>query len=254
MSSSQQDTISLTIEGDTVSLASFVQATESFQRLVDALASRDDDQDNLQWEIDALARGSAMMRIRPSIPDHPLARRVVADMARLGRRLSEGLASDYPYSVNQAASQLTDVLKDGVTGLLIMTNGSSYRIVKPVAATEERRRQTTAAYGVVEGRVSTLFSRSGLGFTLYDTLFDAAVRCHIDAAMAEKVSQLWLKPAAVSGIVVRDADTGEPQVVRDVTGIVPLPEKRRGLWREVQGIYELKRPAEDIIRSVRDEC
>jgi len=254
MSGSERDTISLTLEGETVSLASFVQATQSLQKLVDALATEDGAQDALQWEIDELARGSAMMRIRPSVRDHPLARRVVANVTRLGRQLAEGLPSDYSCPVNEAARHLTDVLNDGVKGLLLMTSGRPLRIQKPVAAAEERRPQTTAAYGTVEGTVTTLLGRHGIGFTLYDTLFDTAVRCHIDESMVEQVSQLWLKRAVVHGTVVRDADTGEPQEVRDVTAIAALSEKQRGLWREVRGIYELNRPPEDIIRSVRDEC
>jgi len=254
MSGSERDTIGLTLEGETVSLASFVQATESLQKLVDALATEGGTQDAPQWEIDALSRGSATIRIRPSVPDDPVARRVVANVTRLGRQLAEGLPSDYSYPVNQAVSHLTDVLNDGVKGILLMTNGRPFRIQKPTTAAEERRPQMTAAYGTVEGTVSTLLGRHGIGFTLYDTLFDTAVRCHIDESMAEQVSQLWLKRAVVHGTVVRDADTGEPQEVRDVTGIAPLPEKQRGLWREVRGIYELKRPPEDIIRSVRDEC
>ena len=118
-----------------------------------------------------------------------------------------------------------------------------------------RVRVTIAAYGAVEGRIQTLTTRRGLRFTLYDSLHDRAVSCHLREGQQETMRGLWDRCAVVQGRVSRDAITGRPIAIRNITKIEPRPEARTGSYLEAREASPL-RPGdpmpEDTLRKIRD--
>jgi hypothetical protein len=121
------------------------------------------------------------------------------------------------------------------------------------AATPPRNRPT---YGAVTGRVQTLSKRSGLRFTLYDTLNDRAVSCYLAEGSEPTMVDVWGKVATVEGWVSRDPISGRPLAVRRITNVEAVEDEGAlDGYQRARGVLH-RRPgtprAEERLRTLRD--
>jgi hypothetical protein len=111
----------------------------------------------------------------------------------------------------------------------------------------------TLTLGSVKGVVQSLTNRHRLKFTLYDSLHDKAVTCYVDEAHADELRHIWGKRVLVTGNVLRDAQTGRPLKITDVTAITVVPDTEPHRYRLAQGILaDSGEPSEVTMRRVRD--
>ena len=112
-----------------------------------------------------------------------------------------------------------------------------------------------SAFGAIEGRIETLSKRKGLRFVLYDTVHDRAVACYLREGQEELMRGGWGRRAIVEGLITRDAVTGLPASIRQVSHIEFLPETSQGSYRNARGVIPFgpEDPSpEDLIRRLRD--
>jgi len=110
------------------------------------------------------------------------------------------------------------------------------------------------AFSAVEGRIQTLTNRYSLRFTLFDFLHDRAVNCYLHEGQETIIREAWGRRAVVEGVVTRDAESGRPTSVRNISSIAILPDNMSG-YQEARGIVPVPDGApspEIIIRRLRD--
>lgn len=220
------DTVTLELQGH-VSLEQFADAVARFQRLVLALSQESNAK--VRWEIEALEAGSATVTSRGvpengTVPDR--VEQVVRNYLEVGQALEAHTTVPYSPRVTKEASGLAALLRSGVEGVRFETAESEAtvrEIAPPVqAATPERRQHES--FGAVSGRVQTLTSRSRLRFTLYDRLYDRAVSCYLAEGRESLMREMWDKLATVEGVLTRDARSGRPLAVRNITRVTRVEE------------------------------
>jgi hypothetical protein len=253
------DTVTLALQGDTVTLEQYAAGVERFAQLVDALAREAGA--SVRWEIEDLEVGSAITTARAVSTNGTPS----ADIERVTHAfLSVGIALErhepIPFSpeVQQAAEEVADVLRLGVDAIRFETaeaeavvTSAEPQVPPPVISRQSFR----PAYGAVRGRVQTLSNRNTLRFTLYDLLTDRAVSCYVAKEQEELLRDIWGRQAEVEGVVSRDPLTGRPLSVRQVRDIRPLPEAEPQAWRRSRGAVPRRKGeprAEDRIRRLRD--
>ena len=112
------------------------------------------------------------------------------------------------------------------------------------------------ALGAVSGLVTSLKKLDELEFTVTDGVFGAFVTCHLRAGQEEEARDAWDRYVTVTGMVERDAGTGCPSHVRQISRIEPLPEHPDREWQMARGALSWKPgdpPAEAAIRRIRDD-
>jgi hypothetical protein len=252
------DTLTLALDGD-VSLAEFAEAIRHFDSLVQAIA-RAESADHVRWVVANLEVSSTIATTRGiAAPDQPEAtiekeiERVVSGYLRVGQSLERG--EPIPYTnkdVIREAEAITAVLNGTVKSVRFETAADEALVAAPAARPDSIKGKQTA-YGAVEGRVQTLTTRGGLRFTLYDTLHDRAVSCYLARGREDQMRDVWGRRAVVEGIVTRDASTGRPLAVREITAVELIPEVEPRKYRELRGISPSRGlSAEEAIRRLRD--
>lgn len=168
--------------------------------------------------------------------------------------LQKGIPIPYSLAVAEHARGITRVLKGHVETVRFETPRRETVIASPAAPPNIKAAPTLVAIGAIQGRIQTLTERHALRFTLYDALNDKAVSCYLAEAQRELVRNLWGKQATVQGTITRDAETGRPLVVRQITSIQIMEDRGRS-YLSARGAL-LRRPdmlmPEDAIRKIRD--
>jgi len=254
------DTVTLNLQGE-VSLAVFAKAVAHFSALVDALSRDVAGHPELRWVITELEAGSALATAR-GLGDVDAVESVTAAFIGVGNALERGIEPPYPTSIRHEALALASMI-DGEVELIRFETARAEAIVQssPRRAEEAAPGIPTTlsasrqAYGGVQGRVQTLFSRGGLRFTLFDTLFDRAVSCYLEEGQEDIMRDVWGRVAVVEGVVSRDQTSGRPQTVRNVRRVTVVRETTPDAYRATRGLL---RPAtgnpqpEVTIRALRD--
>jgi hypothetical protein len=260
----QLDTVTMSLSGREVPLATFASAIVRFSALVRAL-SAEAGRTDLEWIVDELSRGSTLAVAR-GIGNPDQVARVVRRYGEVGMSLADD-APLKPYSppVRIAAGRLRGIVGGAVEAMLLETPEREAivrpRIVrmKPAPAARSPILMATAkppvaAFGAIEGRIQTLTNRGGLRFTLYDTLEDRAVSCYLAEGSDEIMRGAWGRRAVVEGWVVRDPMTGRPLTVRQVRSVHVKPDPEpdgyisaRGIAPSLSGLLP-----EQAIRRLRD--
>ena len=121
----------------------------------------------------------------------------------------------------------------------------------------QARPTATVSIGVVTGRIQTLSNRNGLRFNLYDAIHDKAVVCYLASHQTELIREAWGCRAAITGRITREAQTGRPTAIRQITAIETLAEPTPGSYRQARAAVPWQ-PGdllpEDAIRRLRDTC
>ena len=126
-------------------------------------------------------------------------------------------------------------------------------ITTPVKG-EEDRILRTHGIGSIDGTVETLQRRNGYAFTLYDTLLDRAITCHLRPDQEDLMREAWGKRVRVTGYIGRDPLTGRALDIRDIWEIQILPEIAPGSYKAALGILENDDSTlpEVLVRRLRD--
>lgn len=255
------DTVTLVLSGD-VPLASFARAIARFHSLIRGL-SADAGSPDLEWVIDALERSSTIATARGiGAPDRVSA--VVRAYEVVGEDLATGNTMDrYSRRVKRSALGLRALVGGKIEAVRFETAGreSIIRQVgdlhsQPLVSGAPRDRVAAvsrSAYGAVEGRVQTLSNRGSLRFTLFDLLHDGAVSCYLKEGYEDIMRNAWGRVAAVAGWISRDAETGRPTTVRQVTAVRIRPESS-ATYRDARGALSgvTGELPEHVIRRLRD--
>jgi hypothetical protein len=253
------DTVTLALQGETVTLEQYAVGVEGFARLVDALAREAGA--SVRWEVEDLEMGSAITTARAVSSNGTRPEdieRVTHAFLRVGQALENREPVPFSGEVQKAADAVAEVLRLGVEAIrfetaeaeAVVTNVGSQGT--PVLSPPQ---PVPSAFGSVRGRVQTLSNRRTLRFTLYDLLTDRAVSCYVAPEQQELLRDIWDKRAEVEGFVSRDPWTGRPLSVRQVRDIRVLPELEPGAWRRSRGAAPRRKGdprAEDRIRRMRD--
>ncbi len=250
------DFVTLALNGD-VPLASFARAMQHLSALIDALAAELDVTDAMTWMVDELQAGSAIATIRgePALGHDPEAiYRVVHAYAAVGHALAAHERPAYSPRVIREAEEIAALVEGRVASVRFET-AEADATISGASAQRERSAAPLQAYGAVEGRIQTLTSRGGLRFTLYDTLYDRAVRCFLDEGQDDLARDVWGRAAIVEGLVSRDPVFGYPVTIRRISAIHPVEAVAPGSYRRARAILP-RLPGEDApeerIRRVRD--
>ena len=230
-----------------------------FKRLVHALTPRG----KVEWVVQDLQPGSAMITIEGNAQDASVVERVVRNYEDIGKHLSNG-ASDYEpvYFVNvniraiKAAYAIRDFAVSGAVGYLRFQTESNDFTICRIDNAPTRRTPSRISIGAITGRVQTLSNRGGLRFNLYDSLHDKAVACYLQNGQEGIMREAWGRRARVSGVITRDAG-GKPIAIRKIMNVKVLEEVQPGAYRRARGAIPWKpgdKLPEEVIRQMRDAC
>lgn len=242
----------LTFElGGRVELKDFVDGIRVFRRLVTAITPR---RSGVAWEVADLQPGSASATIlgvagRPSVIE-----KIVTDYGQIGAALARRETLEhYNKDVKKAADAIGS-LNHSIEYIRFETPDNDFTIYRNGDG-DRAKPAPTVSIGSVTGRVQTLSNRAGLRFNLYDIVHDKAVGCYLAPDQEELIRAAWGRWATVTGRVSREALTGRPVAIRQITNLDTLNEAAPGTYREARGIlpWQPGDPLpEDVIRQMRD--
>lgn len=235
----------------------FALAVEQFMKLVNGLEQEVASQAHIDWKLEALEVGSAIITIRGVSESHPKqVQSVITAYEKVGRAIQRGRPLPYGERIQKPLEKLRGLLNGRITSLRLETDSFDAEVFAQDALPVERD-EFVPIFGAVEGRIQSLSNRGSLRFTLYDANDDHAVSCYLRPGCEDKMRNAWGKMAIVEGRMRRDPKTGKVSTVRDVTpdGVSILVEDR-GDWREAIGCAPAKPGSispEEAIRRGRDE-
>lgn len=254
------DTASLTLDSRTVSFTKFADAVASFRSLIDSLSLQVDPERGIEWEVEALEKGSATVAVRGrSRRREADVAQVISELEDVARALQSGDPIRGSAATVLAATDLVRLIDSELEEIQVQTADEDFLIrpgtPQPALVPTVIGLHAKPAYGAVEGRIQTLSNRGSVRFTLFDTLNDRAVSCYLRQDQRDLVANLWGRRASVEGLVNRDPVTGRPLSVRRITAVTPLPDDDPNRWRRARGaspsVSSLS--PEAAIRKVRDE-
>ena len=236
--------------GGRVDLDGFEQGVAAFRQLVAALTPRNA---GVVWIIDDLQPGSAVVTLRAETgSDYEIAR-IIADYENIGAVLAQ---NEHPLSASERVKSAADRIKSltaSVAYVRFQTAEQDFTIYPD--GDHQVRPTATVSIGVVTGRIQTLSNRNGLRFNLYDAIHDKAVACYLASHQTELIREAWGCRAAITGRITREAQTGRPTAIRQITAVKKLDEPTPGSYRQARGAVPWQ-PGdllpEDAIRRLRD--
>jgi hypothetical protein len=248
-------TLTLALGGD-IPFDEFAKTMERFHRLVALLTQEIGGNAQISWTVDDLLIGSAVVSIRGEADQEEAVERIARAYVVIGESLEHNEPIPYSPPIVQAAKSPIKVLNGHITSIQFEAGGSVATVTSTVSI--EQAAGLIGAYGSIEGRVETLTSGRGLGFTLYDLIYDIydrAVRCHLEPEQADDVRDAWDRRAIVSGWVRRDQTSGRPVMINPVHSVELVPDVEPGSYRRARAISpanESDEPSHIAIRRLRD--
>jgi len=246
--------ITFALEG-TVSLQDLATVIGSWTKLMDSLGSEVAEGETIRWEVDDLSGGSAEIVLRGEGADVATIERVAEAYRVSMDSVTEGKPWPYAIGTRSHAVALLNVIKGPITsGRYDAPQGGGVAFA-PVGNQPALRAQIVESLGAINGMVETLRRRGGLQFTLYDDIFDSAVRCFLSAGQEDMVRDRWGKLVTVRGRVSRNAMDGRPIAIRGIQDIVVWNEEQSGGLIRAAGMFQRalgSSPGEGV-RRLRDE-
>jgi hypothetical protein len=260
-----KDTITVALNGDSITLESFSQAIGKFQSLISGLASEVAPDTKVNWVIVGLEASSAIATIQGCVESDDQAadvEKVVDAYLDVGHSLQEGTPFRYSSGLWDTAQDLVAMIDGTIRSIRFETPDDDVEIlhreiaVTPKLEEPSRPRKTQVVWGAMRGRVQCLSNRGGLRFTLYDLVDDKAVSCYLPQGYETTMRDAWGKIAVVEGRIHRDPETGRATTIRDVKNVKVMSEGKPGEWREAlraaPGFLGTALP-EEVIRRSRDD-
>lgn len=246
------ESLTLFLDGD-VPLDLFAQAMGRFSRLVSELSEEVGTDTEITWTVSDLVAGSAAITVSGVSTQAEAVARVSRAYVIVGQSLAAQQPIPFSSAVVRAATDLTKVLDDQVTSLRFESGDES--AIVTVGEINRQPAKRVGAYGSVEGRIETLTSRKGPGFTLYDSIHDRPVRCDLRDDQRDMVREAWDRHVLVRGWVNREPIHGRPVSIKPVTSIEILKARVPGAYRQARAVVpfiEGRPPAHESVRKMRD--
>jgi hypothetical protein len=246
------DTLTLVLDGQ-VTLEQFASATSNLLKLVKALSSTIDPKARIKWIISDLQPGSTITTITGETLNADALDRVIRAYESVGESLSQAMPPPYGPKVARPAMAIAGLLNGRIPSIRFETPNKDVTLISGGASIKHVT--IMSAYGIVEGRVQTLTSRTHLRFTLYDKTYDTPVSCYVESGKEELLRDVWGNRASVQGWVTRDAGNGRPLSIRRIERVEIVPEVEPDHYRKARGAsprMEGEPTASAAIRMLRD--
>ncbi len=249
-----KDTLTVALEGDSISLEKFTVALQATLRMANALANEVARGIDIDWVIQSLDKSSATATVQGVSADTEGVELTVAAFGEVAYALEACERITRSRAVLTQARKFEKLLGEGVTEVRLETpdRDATIRSLGYLAIPVEV--PSRQSYGAVRGRIQTLSNRGSLRFVLYDALDDKAVACYLRDDQRELIRGLWDRLAVVEGLVRRNSQ-GRPVTIRNISAITELREPEIGRWREALGAVPIS-PGSDsaavTIRRLRD--
>jgi len=247
-----KDTLGLNLNGD-VTLDLFAEALEHFSKLADALVRElIGPGEKVVWEIQNLEAGSAHISVKAIYQNDISIEKIPAALAVIGHALEQRETIPYSDAVAFHARAVTRIINGRIGELEFIAGDERIPIKERVEEDTESRR---TSMGVVTGIIEAINARPNLVLTLYDTLFNKAVHCHLESDQERLARDVWRKRVSVTGLIYRNIDTGRPEHIRHITKIELVEQSPPGSYVRAKGVFDWHdgdEPAEATIRRLRD--
>lgn len=246
------DLAAIKLDG-TIPPKEFQIAVDSFTRLIDLLTIDIAGRQNVDWDMAYPAKGSARIGFRGVSDDAETVQRIVAAYDQVGKAIAARQPVPYSDDVARAARSLVGLINGHVKAVTFFTEESEYPV--DVAPPPVAIPKTDVGVGSILGEIRTVSKHNGLSFSLYDRIFERAVRCHVGIEYEDTLRQLWGKFAWVSGTIYRNPKTGQPEEVRDIFDLQQDRSATSGDYRRAIGIIPHNPddpPSEETIRRIRN--
>ncbi len=248
------NTLTMALEGD-VSLALFSEAVERFNKLLQKLAEEVAPNTRIEWDVEDLQSGSAIITVAPRADTEETKYRIVSAFEDVGQALENHQPIPFSRHVAREAEGITQLIGGDIKAVRLGTAHKEAIIYSLFNAKRLGLAKLLASFGAVKGRVQAINNRGALRFTLYDAVFDKAVNCYVKQDEQDKLLDIWNQVVIVYGRVTRQPDSGQPISVREITAIDKVPMVEAGSYRNARGVLAglgKPEPAETSIRRLRD--
>ncbi len=248
------DTVTLVLNGDEVSLEEFAKAVGGLAAFLTALHEHVAKDSKVEWYIQALEAGSAIATARcVEDGDTGAVERIIGAYEGAGRTYRKQQKTGVSRRADREFKKIVGLINGRIRSVRFETQRTDVEIFEPTKPGRQLL-EAPLAIGTVQGRVEALSKRKGLRFTLYEAHTDRAISCYLSPGSEERMRESWGRLAMIEGRIRRDPTTGLVTTVRDVTDIQLLPE---GAARDVMqacGAYKSNSAElpEVSIRRLRD--
>ena len=246
------ETATFALNGD-VPLDQFVTGIRHWAGMLAQLSREVHPDATVEWIIEDLQPGSATTTARAVSDESTNIRPILTFYSRVARDMEQGQEPAASPKVREHAQALVRLIGPSITSIRFETSEEDVTIhaggeAQPAIA-------QLRAYGAVAGRIQTMSSRRRLSFTLYDSIFDRAVNCYLQADQQHLVADKWDQRVVVDGIISRDPDSGRPVAIRAISAITILSDHQQGDYRDAAGLFPLE-PGEEsavvVLHRIRD--
>lgn len=235
-----------------VTIGKLSEVCARFTRVLQALDQSHDA--GVRWVLAGLHHGSAAVTARAE-PLNPQAEKAIPAMCEelLQAALQvEGGDIRLDRAIVGRVRELAEVA-DEKNRIVLEAAGDQVAFTPSTwSASAERQTRNTSSRGTVRGRVETLSHRRGLRFILYELASDKSVRCYPDPGLEETMRDVWRRVADVTGTITRQASTGQPISIRDITQVDTIEEGDPMGYLQARGAFCIGEPAEQAVRRARD--
>lgn len=251
------DTVKLELRGD-IQIDVFADAIRHFSELVLALSHEIAGRDLIEWELDTLDYGSpAVLMWQGHLDDIETVESVVVAVETVGKSLERGDAIPYGEQIRNIAVNLAKIPNGKIDTLLLGSSKTVASITSDAASNLENNIQPSevSSYGQVVGTADTISRRQGYVVTIFDELFDKAVRCYFEQGQENLMRDMWEKRVSVTGLIARDAYSGRPRAIRHISNVEFLPKSSLDNFIALKGSASYKpgdELPEETIRRFRD--
>lgn len=237
-----EKTLGLSLKGD-LSLAASASALSSFSDLLSAIAQEEDPHSSVDWTPEKLSVGSMEVEARGSAESTALLDRIDRRFLDVGESIRSPNGQGFSVPVTRAAQGLIEVTRASGASMRFSSPSGSVTVgdmrLWPAEEAEQPDDRYTYSEGSVEGIVETATIHNGLGFTLYDSLNERAIRCHYHEGNQEQVRRVWGKRAVISGTIQRDAMSGRPTAIRNIKSADPIEDVPTDSYLQARGAIPL---------------
>lgn len=247
-------TVTFALEGD-VTLDQFSEAVRHFNNLLLQLTQEVAADTKIEWDIEDLRSGSAILAVAGRADSDEPVQRVVSAFEDVGQSLQQHAPISYSRHVVREAEAITKLISTDIKAVRFSTARVEAIIYGTFDAKKIGFTKPMVSFGTVKGRVQSISNRGKLRFTLYDSVFDRPVSCYVSEEQQNILLDIWDKVVFVSGRVTRQPDSGQPVSVREVKVIDIVPMIEPGSYRQARGALAeatAVEPAEVSIRRMRD--
>ncbi|MCA9936914.1 MAG: hypothetical protein H6662_15520 [Ardenticatenaceae bacterium] len=251
------DTVKLELRGD-IQIDVFSEAVRHFSELVVALSKDIAGQDTIEWELDTLEYGSpAVLTWQGHSDDVDIIENVVGAVETIGQKLEQGSAIPYGEQIRTIAHNLARIPNGKIDTLLLGSSQLISQITSESLSNLDTRFQPSEinSFGQVIGIAETVSSRQGNVVTIYDELFEKAVRCYFQEGQEDLMRNMWGKRVVITGNITRDAFSGRPRTIRDISDVRFLQEPDEDRFLSLRGVLTYQKgdeTSETIVRRFRD--